>query len=159
MAINATYTATNISSGRPNFLNPQRQEEITAYFDFALIDPNNSTNLLPNGTLINAIQLPANAFIKDVQVIITQAFNSGTTDALVIQSDETTPKNYVSVSAALNALPLGYIASVTTNKLFVNPVLSNLQLKWTGTGTAATTGAGTVVVSYAVRNRGTFTQG
>src|SRR5512139_3029707 len=111
-----------------------RQELIVARADYALAD-------LTSGTAVAAINLPAKARIANVINKIGTAFNSGTTDALVIQSNEGTPKAYVTVSAALNSLTAGLTSvAASTNLGFVNTSPSTIDVKWTGAGTAATTG-------------------
>ena len=133
--------------------NAGRQEVIVAMASYALAD-------LTSGTAVAAIDLPANARILDVYNKIGTAFNSGTTDALVIQSNEGTPKAYITVSAALNSLTAGLTSrAANTNLAFVNTVASTIDVKWTGAGTAATTGDGVVIVEYVVDNRAAFSQG
>jgi len=133
-----------------------RQSPIVAIVSFALAD-------LTSGTAVPSVDLPANARIIDMLLRITTAFNSGTTDALVVQSNETTPKAYITIAAALNAVAAGTyrIASgAATNAGFVNPTVpSTVDVKWTGAGTAATTGAGTLIVEYVVDSREQFDQG
>ena len=134
-------------------LKPSRQDPIIATVPFVLAD-------LTSGTAVPAVQLPANARIKSVILRIDTAVNSGTTDALVVQSNEGTPKSYVSISAAANAVTTGiYTAVSSANLAFLNLVQSTLDIKWTGTGTAATTGAGVLIVEYVVEGRAEFTQG
>lgn len=136
--------------------NPGRQEVISARVNFALAD-------LTSGTAVPAIDLPANARIQDVILRINTAFNSGTTDALVVQSSEGTPKAYITVSAAQNSLTAGLTAraatGAATNLAFVNTAASTIDVKWTGAGTAATTGSGTLIVQYSVDGRTAFSQG
>lgn len=129
---------------------PGRQEKIVASVDYALAD-------LVSGTAVPAIDLPANARVLSVTNKIGTAFNSGTTDALVIQSNESTPKAYVTVSAALNSLTAGLTSvAASTNLGFKNTSASTLDVKWTGAGTAATTGTGTLIVEYMVDGRAAF---
>lgn len=133
--------------------NVGRQEVITAMASFALAD-------LTSGSAVAAIDLPANARIVEAFVKIGTAFNSGTTDALVIQSNEGTPKAYITVSAALNSLTAGLtLRAANTNLGFKNTVASTVDVKWTGAGTAATTGDGVLIVEYVVDGRAAFSQG
>lgn len=143
-------------------LNTGRQETVSARVSFSY------TNLT-SGVAVNAIQLPANARIIGAFIRIETAFNSGTSDALVIQSNEGTPKAYITIPAVLNTLSAGTVASadgilsnvvtVASNIGFLNTQPSFIDVKWTGTGTAATTGAATLEVEYVVENRAAFTQG
>jgi len=137
-------------------LNTGRQEVISAKVSFKLAD-------LTSGTAVPAIQLPANARIVDALLRIETAFNSGTTDALVVQSNEGTPKAYITVAAASTSLPASLVSKgavgASSNIGFLNPVQSTVDIKWTGAGTAATTGTGILEVEYVVENRTAFSQG
>lgn len=134
-----------------------RQEVISARASFALAD-------LTSGTAVPAIKLPVNARLLSVVLRIETAFNSGTTDALVIQSSEGTPKAYITIAAALNSLPASKVwgtdyatagtASSNVGFKFTAPV--SLDVKWTGAGTAATTGAGVLIVTYVIDGREEF---
>ena len=131
---------------------PGRQEKVVALVDYALAD-------LVNGTAVAAINLPANARVLEVINKVNTAFNSGTTDALVIQNNESTPKAFVTVSAALNSLTAGLTSrAANTNLGYKNTVPSTIDVKWTGAGTAATTGSGTLIVEYVVDGRTAFAQ-
>jgi hypothetical protein len=134
-------------------LNAGRQEVISAKVTFALAD-------LTSGAAVPAVQLPANARVTNVLLKVETAFNSGTTDAVVVQSNELTPKSYLAITAGSGALSAGLsTAGSVTNLGFVNPVQSTIDVKWTGAGTAATTGTATLLVSYVVDNRAEFSQG
>lgn len=133
--------------------NTARQELVVASVDYVLAD-------LTSATAMPAINLPANARVLAVTNKIGTAFNSGTTDALVIQSSEGTPKAFITVSAALNSLTAGLTSVAASTNLgfkFTTPV--TIDVKWTGAGTAATTGTGTLMVQYMVDGRAAFSQG
>lgn len=133
--------------------NSGRQEVIVAMASYALAD-------LTSGTAVAAINLPANARVLDVYNKIGTAFNSGTTDALVIQSNEGTPKAYITISAGAGALSAGLTSrAANTNLGFKNTVASTIDVKWTGAGTAATTGDGVLIVEYVVDGRAAFSEG
>ena len=140
---------------------PARQEVVSAKAKFLFSD-------LTSGVAVPAIALPPNARVLDVILRIETAFNSGTTDALTVQNNEGTPKTFIVVPAVLNTLAVSTVASasgVLSNVVtaasslgYLNPVASTIDVKWTGAGTAATTGAGTVEVTYVVENRAAFSQ-
>lgn len=140
--------------------NSARQEVIQARADFTLAD-------LTSGSAVAAIDLPRNARILNVLLRIETAFNSGTSDALIVQSNEGTPKAYITISAGSGALAASKVWSsdpaiagtASSNVGFVNTSPSTLDVKWTGVGTAATTGAGTLLVTYIVSTRAEFSQG
>lgn len=137
-----------------------RQGVIQAIANFVLAD-------LTSGVAVPAIDLPANARILNVLLRFDVAFNSGTTDAIVIQSNEGTPKAYITIAAGAGALAANKVWSsdpalagtASSNVLFLNTVPSTIDVKWTGAGTAATTGTGILVVEYVVNNRSEFSQG
>jgi len=132
---------------------PGRQEKIVATVDYSFAD-------LTSGTAVAAVNLPANARILSVTNKIGTAFNSATSDALIIQSNESTPKAYITIGAASGALSAGLTSvAATTNLGFKNTVPSTLDVKWTGVGTAPTTGDGTLIVEYIVDGRAAFTHG
>jgi hypothetical protein len=136
----------------PIKLDSSRQEKIVAEVSYTFAN-------LGNGVLNPAVKLPANARVLEVINKIEQAFNSGTNDAFVVQSNESSPKAYITVSAALNSLPANLTSrAANTNLGFRNPVPSTIDIRWTGTGTAATTGAGTLIVEYVVDGRTAFAQ-
>jgi hypothetical protein len=133
--------------------NSGRQEVIVGMASFKFSD-------LVSGAAQAAIDLPAKARVLDVYLKIGTAFNSGTSDAMVIRSNEGTPKVYITIAAAAGALSAGLTArAANTNLSFVNNVPSTIDVLWTGVGTAATTGDGVVVVEYVVDNRAAFSQG
>jgi hypothetical protein len=137
-----------------------RQEVILATSTFALAD-------LVSGTAVAAIDLPSKARVINTLLRIDTAFNSGTTDALVVQSNEGTPKAYITIAAAAGSLAAGKVWSgdpglagtASSNTAFVNPVVSTIDIKWTGAGTVATTGSGVLLVEYIRDDRAEFSQG
>ena len=76
--------------------------------DFALAD-------LVSGFAVATVNLPANARVIDVILRIDTAFNSGTTDALVIQNNEGTPKAFITISAGAGAVAVGGYRAAATN--------------------------------------------
>lgn len=134
-------------------LKPSRQEVISAKVGFTYAD-------LTSGTAVPAIQLPANARILDALLKVETAFNSATTDAVLVQTNETTPKVLITVAAGSGALSAGLATqAAVTNLGFLNTVQSTVDVKWTGTGTAPSAGAAALIVNYVVENRAAFAQG
>lgn len=121
-----------------------RQYPLVAYQEFTLAE-------LTSGSNVPAIKLPAGSIVTGGMVVITTAFNSGTTDGLDI-GDGTLATRYASVSDALNALSAGlYTALVPTGYQYT--AVDTIDIKWTGAGTAATTGAGYLLVEYITEGR------
>jgi hypothetical protein len=137
-----------------------RQEVISARAEFGYGD-------LTSGTAVAAIDLPPNARIERVLLRVTEAFNSGTSDALTVQSNEGTPKTYLVITAASASLPLSKVWSAaaavagttSSNFGFVNPVASTVDILWASVGTACSTGKATLIVEYVVDGRAEFSQG
>lgn len=127
--------------------NTARQELIVAYVDVALAD-------LTSGTAFNAIDLPANAVVVGGDVVVTTAFNSGTSDVIIV-GDVTTTNRYV---ASTTIAAAGRIAVVPTG-FTVTTTQPSVRLTWTAVGTAATTGALRLMVTYYVKGRAAFSQG
>jgi len=137
-----------------------RQEVINATAIFAYSD-------LTSGTAVPAIDLPPNARILNITLRIKTAFDSGTTDALIVQSNEGTPKAYITISAASGSLAAlkvwtttPVIAGTTSTYVgFLNPDKSTIDVKWTSVGTAADTGLAILMVQYVIEDRERFSQG
>lgn len=131
---------------------PGRQEKVVAIVDYTYAN-------LTSATAAPAVKLPANARILNVTNKVVDAWNSGTSDALSIQSNEGTPKAYITIGAGAGALSAGLTSvAATTNLGFKNTVPSTLDVKWTGVGTAPTTGSASLIVEYVVDGRSAFSQ-
>ena len=124
-----------------------RQQVINAYVDISYAD-------LTSGAAAETIQLPPNAVVISGFVQTTAAFNSGTSDALVV-GDSVTANRYLASTSirtanAVNALTVtGY--QPTTQ--------SHIQVTWTGAGAAPTAGSLRLYVNYVVIGREQFSQG
>lgn len=121
------------------------QEQKTKYVDIAFGD-------LATGVQQVAIDLPPNAIVLSGDVVVTTAFNSQTTDALVV-GDVSSANRYLSISASQNSLALGRTALVPTGFVTTMPVSnSSVALTWTCTGNPPTTGALRLTVNYIQKN-------
>lgn len=129
-----------------------RQEALTGMANFSYSD-------LVSGTPAAAVDLPANARVLSIDLRIDTAFNSGTSDALVIQNSEGTPKAFITIAAGSGAVAVGGYVAAATNLGYKNTVPSTINVKWTAVGTAATAGAGTVIVTYVIENKAEVSQG
>ncbi len=123
-------------------LGADRQSPLFASVDFTLAD-------LVSGAFETAVSLPENAEVTGGSVVITTAFDSATTDALDV-GDATVGGRYLSVVAALGALPVGRTALVPTGYRTVGK--EPVGVTWTGAG-AVTTGAGRLEVEYTIVGR------
>ena len=137
-----------------------RQEVISARADFGFAD-------LTTGVAVPAIDLPDGARIHRVLLKVTEAFNSVTSDALTVQSNESTPKTYIVITAASGSLAAGkawsadpvIAGTASSNILFTNPVASTIDIKWATVGGVPTTGKATLIVEYTRTGRADFSQG
>lgn len=97
--------------------------------------------------------LPAGAVVTNALVVVTTAFNAATTNVLVVGTGSSNNEFFdASTSGSTvtegttggynSAVALGYIAGANGEVVYA---------QYTQTGTAATTGAATIVISYAPR--------
>lgn len=127
--------------------NSARQELIAAYVDINLAD-------LATGVDVPAIELPANAVVTGGDVVVSQVFNSTTSDVLDV-GDVTTENRYLN-DGTLQAL--GRIALVPTGYV-TTPTERNITVRWVSGGGVPTTGAVRLSVQYYVKGRAAFAQG
>lgn len=92
--------------------------------------------------------LPAGAVISGVDVYVNTVFNAQTTNVLTVGTNGTTANDLVG-SSDVNEASAQMFANITTGgalgKLSAD---KPVYVKYTQTGTAATTGAATVVIKY-----------
>lgn len=127
--------------------NSARQELIVAHVDISYAD-------LVSGTAANALDLPVNAIVVGGDVVVTTAFNSLTSDALVV-GDVTTANRYL---ASTSIAAAGRTALVPTG-FTVTSTQPSVRVTWTGVGTAPTAGALRLTVTYYVKGRAAFSMG
>ena len=127
--------------------NSGRQELVAAYVDVALAD-------LATGVAQVAIDLPIGAVVVEGEVIVTEAFNSTSTDVLDVGYAGTgnAYKNDANIhTTGLVALvPTGYQHTATTPAV---------KCTWVSGGGTPTTGAFRLAVRYFVAGRAAFSQG
>lgn len=127
-----------------------RQYPLVAIFKFGRVadssDPD--VQVLPgDGTDNEAIDLPVGAIVTHGEVVVTVAFNSGTSDVLDVGDADS--ENRYKNDADLTST--GVKALVPTGYLY--PAAKAITLRRTAVGTAATTGAGYIRVEYVIANR------
>lgn len=128
--------------------NTARQEVIAAYVDFTFADAPTTA------TIYDALNLPTNAVVVGGDLVVTTAWDTGTT-ATIDVGDVTSGNRYANdvnlKAAARTALTLtGFVTTTTQPVINVTPTLS---------GTAATAGAARLTVLYVVKGRAAFSQG
>lgn len=100
------------------------------------------------GTLTGtAFVLPAGAQVTDIKIVTTTVFSAATTAKLSIGAvDFTTTGTITSVGG------ISLTANATTPDLFLNVGSTDAIVTYTLAGTALTTGAATIIITYVVRN-------
>jgi hypothetical protein len=99
------------------------------------------------GTLTgNLIAVPAGSQIVDVKVVTTTVFSAATTCVLNIGGTAFTTTGTVT---SVGSVALG--ANATTPDGWLNVGTSDVFIAYTLAGTALSTGAATIIVTYAVR--------
>ena len=127
--------------------NAGRQEVISAYVDIDYTQ-------LTSGAAANAIDLPVNAVVVGGDVVVGTAWNSVTSDAIVV-GDATTANRYL---GSTSIAATGRTALVPTGFL-VTATQPSVKVTWTGVGTAPSAGALRLRVDYIVKGRSAFSQG
>jgi hypothetical protein len=129
--------------------NRGRQGVTSAYVDILFSDLAGLS-----GTAAEAIDLPVGAQVVGGDVVVNAAFNSATSDVIVVGDALSANRYYASASiAALGRNPLltpGYQTLATSNKV---------RVTWTGVGAVPTAGSVRLRVDYIVNKRAAFSQG
>lgn len=126
--------------------NDGRQAPIVAWVDFNLAD-------VADGTAQAAIELPGGAILLSGELIVSEAFNAGTTAVLDV-GDALSANRYAN---DLDLKTLGRKPLVPTG--YVMPHQGDLTVTYVPAGTAATTGKARLIVEYIDEGRVCFTQG
>lgn len=123
-----------------------RQYELVAIVDFALGD-------VTTAVQTDAIELPSDAIVTGGHVYISEAFNSGTSDVIIV-GDTDDDNEYLTTTSIAST---GLTALVPTGvKLAAG---KSVTITVTHSGTAATTGIGQLVVYYVRQGRSNENQG
>ena len=123
-----------------------RQPVLSAKIPFTLSD-------LTSGEITEAIDLPGGAYIVSGEVVITTAFDSGTSDAievglLGVATDSLLGSTSIASTGITALVPFeGALAAANA-----------VTIEWTGAGTAATTGVGFLRLDYVIDGRATDVQ-
>lgn len=130
----------------PITLNSNRQQSRWATLDVAYGD-------LVSGVAADAIKLPVGAVVVGGAVVVNTAWNSATSDVLVVGDSASSNRYKTSFSIAATGrtalTPTGYATLSTTRAI---------QIEWTGTGAAPSAGQLRLEVEYIVPGRGDAAQ-
>jgi len=121
--------------------NHGRQYPLVAIQDFALAD-------LTSGSAVAAVKLPGNARVIGGGVVITEVFNSTTSDAIDV-GDGDNDDRYS--DTAVDGQALGYTPLDITGYKYTTQDF--IDLKWTSGGGSPSTGTGYLIVMYTVDDR------
>lgn len=113
-----------------------RQYELTAIQKFTYSD-------LTSAVAAALAELPAGAIVTGGEIIITTAFNSGTSDSIDI-GDGGDPNRYT--ASPVDGTATGRTALTLTGYQYT--VSDDVDITWTGAGAAPTQGAGMVIIKY-----------
>ena len=108
---------------------------------------------LTSGSAFEIVKLPYNSIVTGGYINVTTVWNSATSDVADI-GDATDDNRHTSSQVDLAAA--GRTALTLTG--YTNTGGENLNITWTGTGAAPTTGAATIVVEYIIDGRATEVQ-
>lgn len=127
--------------------NSGRQEAIVAYVDINLAD-------VADGVAQAAIDLPIGAVITGGSVVVSEAFNSTSTDVLDVgyEGSGNAYKNDANIHAT------GLVALVPTGKVH-DADTPAVTVTWASGGGTPTTGKARLTVEYYVEKRTGFSQG
>lgn len=127
--------------------NSGRQAIDLAYVDIALAD-------LTTGVDIEAMSLPPGAVIVGGAVVVSEAFNSTTSDVIDV-GDGSSQNRYLNdgnihATGRVALVPTGFVVTAATAKLTV---------RWVSGGGTPTTGKARLEVQYYVEKRACHSQG
>ncbi len=123
-----------------------RQYPLTSVVDFTFAD-------LTSGSAIDAIELPSDAIVLSGHVYISVAFDSATSDVILV-GDTDTAAEYLS-STSIAATGLTPIVASGIKKV----AGKSITVTWTGVGAAPSVGTGQLVITYARQGRSNENQG
>jgi hypothetical protein len=106
-----------------------------------------STNVVYGTLTGNAIAIPAGSQIVDIKVVTTTVFSAATTLKL---SNGGTDFTTTGTITSVGSVALG--ANSSTPALWLNTGSTDVFITYTMAGTSLSTGAATIIISYAVRD-------
>lgn len=113
----------------------------------------NTTNIATAATVLVGV-LPAGALVLGTYVAVTVAFNAATTNVLIVGTAADTSALVAAASVAEGAVASTLVSPPTLAGAIAPTLDTSIFAQYTQTGTAATTGAATIVVAYTVNNDG-----
>ncbi len=102
-----------------------------------------------SGNALNAVVMPVNSIIIGGSIIISEAFNSGTSDSFAIGDRD----NATRYGSGIDGQATGRTALTLTGNEYTGK--NAVTLRWTGSGADPTAGEGILVVEYMMKYRAT----
>lgn len=99
---------------------------------------------MEDAVAVEALDLPINAVVTGGQLVITEVFNSATSDTITVSGGGAS-------TAAVDVTATGSTALTLDGT--VNTLGDTVDLTWDGTGAVPTTGAGFLIVEYIITGR------
>ncbi len=96
--------------------------------------------------------LPAGAVVIDAVTRVITAFNAATTNVLTAGTNSSSYDNIVGAADVTEGTPGGYRAAILTVAGTTYAADTDVYAKYTQTGTAATTGAAVIIISFVPNN-------
>lgn len=96
--------------------------------------------------------LPAGAQVVDAVTRVNTAFNAVTTNVLTAGTNSTAFDNIIGAGDVTEGTPGAYRAAIATAGAGVYAVDTDVYVKYTQTGTAATTGQADITIAFSVNN-------
>jgi hypothetical protein len=119
----------------------------TDQIHFVLIKVTRASTGISSG--VRAATLPAGAIIHGTDVNVTEVFNAGTTNVLVVGINSSSYNNMIA-SGDVDETALGLTQNVKPTGTALVPLAadSDVYVKFTETGTASTTGIAYILIKY-----------
>jgi len=101
-----------------------------------------------------AIDLPPGVIVDEVFARVEEAFNSSTSDAIVVGDSDDTDRYIASTSVQTT----GYKAGAASGRGYKNPAADTIDVIWTSGGGTPTTGKLRVICKYYDPNEAEYVQ-
>ena len=109
-------------------------------------------NSAPSGATVLVGTLQAGALVLRTSVAITEAFNAGTSNDLIVGTAADDDALVATAGVSEAAVGLARVAPATLGGFVAAGADTDVYAKYTQTGAAATTGRAVIVVEYAADN-------
>lgn len=105
-----------------------------------------------SGTAVYAGTIPRGAIVLGTTCAVTTVFNSGTSDVVIVGTLADDDALVAAAGFSETAVGVTRVAPATLGGLLSASADTDIYTKWTGSGTAATTGVVEIIVEFAPDN-------